>query len=87
MTRDEFQQCLDEAAENGAERALRKVGLHDDDAHADIQTLRDLLNWLRDMRNSTAKGLVLFFVKLILLFAMLGFAVKSGVWKAIFAVK
>jgi hypothetical protein len=43
---DDLKALLDEAAERGAEAALRKIGLHDEHAGRDIQEVRDLLyNW------------------------------------------
>lgn len=43
---DDLKALLDEAAERGAEAALKKIGLHDEHAGRDIQEVRDLLyNW------------------------------------------
>lgn len=43
---EDLKVLLDEAAERGAEAALRKIGLHDEHAGRDIQEVRDLLyNW------------------------------------------
>lgn len=46
MSPEDIDKLLNEAAERGANAALRKIGLHDEDAHRDIQEVRDLLyNW------------------------------------------
>lgn len=43
---EDLKALLDEAAERGAEAALKKIGLHDEHAGRDIQEVRDLLyNW------------------------------------------
>lgn len=43
---EDLKVLLDEAAERGAEAALKKIGLHDKHAGRDIQEVRDLLyNW------------------------------------------
>ena len=43
---EDIKALLDEAAERGAEAALKKIGLHDEHAGRDIQEVRDLLyNW------------------------------------------
>jgi hypothetical protein len=52
---DDLKALLDEAAERGAEAALKKIGLHDEHAGKDIQEVRDLLyNW-RETKKTIAQ--------------------------------
>jgi hypothetical protein len=52
---DDLKALLDEAAERGAEAALKKIGLHDKHAGKDIQEVRDLLyNW-RETKKTIAQ--------------------------------
>jgi hypothetical protein len=52
MTPEEIARLLNEAAERGAEVALRKVGLHDEDAGNDIREVRSLLETWRDTKKT-----------------------------------
>lgn len=52
MTSDELDILLEKAAEKGADCALRKVGLHDDQAGKDIQEVRSLLESWRDTKKT-----------------------------------
>jgi hypothetical protein len=46
MSPEDLDRLLEKAAERGADCALRKVGLHDEDAGRDMAEVRDLLeNW------------------------------------------
>jgi hypothetical protein len=57
----ELEAILERAAEKGAQRALHSLGLHDDDAPADIVELRSLLDSWRDVRRTmlqTATGII-----------------------------
>lgn len=49
---DDLKALLDEAAERGAEAALRKIGLHDEQAGRDIQEVRDLLYTWRETKKT-----------------------------------
>jgi hypothetical protein len=51
MSQD-LKEILDEAAERGAETALRKIGLHDENAGRDIQEVRSLLESWRDTKKT-----------------------------------
>lgn len=55
MSDDEINRLLNEAAERGAEAALKKVGLHDDNAVKDIQEVRSLLEAWRDTKKTVAQ--------------------------------
>jgi predicted xylose isomerase-like sugar epimerase len=50
--RDDLVALLEDAAEKGAKRALASVGLHDDDAHADVLELRGLVEAFRTVKKS-----------------------------------
>lgn len=52
MTPEEIARLLNEAAERGAEVALKKVGLHDEDAGNDIREVRSLLETWRDTKKT-----------------------------------
>ncbi|GGG51776.1 hypothetical protein GCM10010964_43700 [Caldovatus sediminis] len=47
-----------EAAEEGARRALREIGLHDDAAARDVRELRGLLEAWRDARRTAWRAVV-----------------------------
>lgn len=55
MTEEEIDRLLDKAAERGAEAALRKVGLHDEDAGNDIREVRSLLETWRDTKKTISQ--------------------------------
>lgn len=46
---------LEKASERGAESALRKIGLHDDQAGKDIQEVRSLLESWRDTKRTISQ--------------------------------
>lgn len=52
MTDAQLQRLLETAAEEGAKRALARVGLHDDTAGEDVRDLRDILNAFRSAKRS-----------------------------------
>lgn len=52
MTDDALRRLIEEAAERGAERALLRVGLHDEGAGDDIRDLRKLLTDWRAVRKT-----------------------------------
>lgn len=49
---EDINALLNEAAERGAEAALRKIGLHDEHAGRDIQEVRDLLTSWRETKKT-----------------------------------
>lgn len=51
---EDIQRLIDDAAERGAEAALRKIGLHDENAGRDIQEVRDLLYSWRETKKTIA---------------------------------
>lgn len=58
LTPEELEAMLDRAAQRGAKRALREVGLHDDDARKDIIEMRNLLEAWRDTRKGVWSTMV-----------------------------
>jgi hypothetical protein len=52
MTPEDLDTLLEKASERGAESALRKIGLHDDQAGKDIQEVRSLLESWRDTKKT-----------------------------------
>lgn len=52
MSPEDLDILLEKAAEKGADCALRKVGLHDDQAGKDIQEVRSLLESWRDTKKT-----------------------------------
>ncbi len=55
MSEEEINRLLDQAAERGAEAALRKVGLHDENAGRDMAEVRDLLESWRDTKKTISQ--------------------------------
>jgi hypothetical protein len=66
MTDNELEILLERAAKRGAEKALKEVGLSDDDAVHDIKEMRDLLEAFRDMRRTV----VVTFAKMVTTFVV-----------------
>lgn len=52
MTEEELDMIIEKASERGAECALRKIGLHDEQAGKDIQEVRSLLVAWRDTKKT-----------------------------------
>lgn len=52
MTEEELDMIIEKASERGAECALRKIGLHDEQAGKDIQEVRSLLESWRDTKKT-----------------------------------
>lgn len=55
MTPEDLDTLLEKASERGAESALRKIGLHDDQAGKDIQEVRSLLESWRDTKKTISQ--------------------------------
>lgn len=82
LTEPQLEAMLDRAAERGACRALKRVGLNDDGAAHDIDDLRSLLTAWRDVcRNAraTAVRIVVTAVLSAVMFAM-GYGWWKGKW-------
>tara|TARA_R110002073_G_C9104875_1_gene549099 strand:- start:330 stop:575 length:246 start_codon:yes stop_codon:yes gene_type:complete len=55
MTKDEMSKLVEQSAELGARKALRDIGLSDDDALSDVSELRGLLESWRSTKKTVAK--------------------------------
>ncbi len=75
MTEGEIRRLIDQAAEKGAECALRRVGLSDQDAGRDVRELRELLVAWRDVRKTARRTIVSLLIKGLLLLIVAGVAV------------
>ena len=58
MTEKEMALMIEKAAEAGAKKALRDVGLSDDDANVDVKELRNLLDTWRITKRTAVKTIV-----------------------------
>ena len=58
MTEKEMARMIEKAAEAGAKKALRDVGLSDDDANVDVKELRNLLDTWRITKRTAVKTIV-----------------------------
>ena len=70
---------VEESSELGATRAVAQLGLADDNAHDDIDELRELLQAWRDAKSSAWKAAVEWAVRGVLALLLLGIAVRLGV--------
>jgi hypothetical protein len=77
LPEDAFKSLLAEASELGAQRALAKLGLADEDAAKDVSEVRTLLDSYRDFRQSISRS----FGRLVglLLFILLALGVISAI--------
>lgn len=74
MTDPELKQLIENAAEAGAERALAKVGLHDENAGHDVRELRGLLDSWRETKKAVTQTIARSITT-----AILG-ALAAGLW-------
>lgn len=72
------QAIIEEAAETGADRALRRIGLMDDHAGSDIKELRQLVQGWRDVKSSALKSFVSWLVRTVVALLLFGLAFKLG---------
>ncbi len=70
---------VEESSELGARRVLSRLGLEDDNAHGDIDELRELLSAWRDAKASAWKAAVEWVVRGVLALLLIGIAVRLGV--------
>ena len=77
MTELEIEAMIQRAAEAGAKRALRDVGLQDDDAVHDMREIRDLLDSWRAVKRTAGKTFVQIITSIILGFIIAGTAASS----------
>ena len=70
---------VEEASEIGAQRAMKRMGLADAEAHDDIDELRELLQAWRDAKTSAWKAAIQWVVRGVLALLLIGIAVRIGV--------
>tara|TARA_R110000823_G_scaffold91042_1_gene200719 strand:+ start:102 stop:347 length:246 start_codon:yes stop_codon:yes gene_type:complete len=58
MTKDEMARLIEQSAELGARKALRDIGLSDDDALSDVSELRGLLESWRSAKRTVGKTIL-----------------------------
>jgi len=58
VTEEEMALMIERAAEAGAKKALRDVGLSDEDANVDVKELRNLLDTWRITKRTAVKTIV-----------------------------
>ena len=72
---------VEEACEQGAERALGALGLKDQKARRDMDELRELLQAWRDAKKSAWNAVVGWAVRIVLALLVLGMSVRLGLWE------
>jgi hypothetical protein len=70
---------VEEASEVGADRALRRLGLRDDKAGADIIELRQLIQGWRDAKRSALSATLAWLVRSMVALLLIGLAFKLGI--------
>jgi hypothetical protein len=73
-----LQAIVEEAAEAGAARALKRLGLMDEKAGDDIQELRELVQGWRDVKRSALRSFVGWLMRSIVALLLLGLSFKLG---------
>ena len=58
MTKEEMASLIEQSAELGAKKALRNIGLSDDDALSDVSELRGLLDSWRSAKRTVGRTIV-----------------------------
>lgn len=79
FTHGELEAVLEKAAQEGARRALYAVGLHDENAGADIQDLRALIRSYRAVKSTVWKKLIDRLITLIIGALLMWIAAKCGI--------
>ena len=78
LSQEQLELMLNRAAEAGARKALSDIGLHDDEAAADVKQLRGLLDTWRDTKETAWKTFVSWLVKGLLIAIVAGLYIKTG---------
>lgn len=73
-----LQAIVEDAAQAGAERALKSLGLLDERAGADIQELRELVQGWRDVKKSALRSLIGWIMRSTAALLLLGLSYKLG---------
>ena len=76
MTKSQFEEAIDKAAEKGAEKALDKIGLSDKYAGEDIRNLRGLLKTFKMVEKTFWQTVVKVGTTALLACFVLGAAIK-----------
>ena len=79
ITAQKLQSMLEDAAEKGAEKALARVGLDDENAGVDIRDLRDWLKACRLIKSEALKTAVSVGTKALIMAVIIGLAYLAGV--------
>lgn len=58
MTKEEMAKLVEQSAELGARKALRDIGLSDEDALSDVSELRGLLDSWRSTKKTVARTVI-----------------------------
>ncbi|WKB54393.1 DUF6127 family protein [Eleftheria terrae] len=80
LSKEDFDDLLDRAAERGAERVLAHLGLENGHAARDIRELRDLLEAWRDTRRTAWRTAVKVLTTGLLVALLIGASVKFNPW-------
>lgn len=83
ITRADLDAIIETAAERGAARALKNLGLEDDKAPHDIRDLRQLMSSWRDMKSEAAKTAAKMITTALLTALLIGAAVQLGITKVL----
>lgn len=73
-----LQAIVEEAAQTGAARALKSLGLMDERAGDDIQELRELVQGWRDVKKSALRSFIGWLMRSIVALLLLGLSFKLG---------
>ena len=73
-----LQAIVEEAAEAGAARALKRLGLMDEKAGDDIQELRELVQGWRDVKKSALRSFIGWLMRSVVALLLLGLSFKLG---------
>ncbi|HXV74408.1 MAG TPA: DUF6127 family protein [Sphingomonadales bacterium] len=71
-----LRKLIEAASEEGAARALAKLGLHDDTAGKDIRELRDLLEAWRETRKTAWRTVVRWVTSALIILILAGLAIR-----------
>lgn len=80
MAPTDLEKLIEEASNRGANRALERVGLHDESAGRDIQEIRTLLSSWRSVKSEAIKSVTGLVTKTLLVAILIGLGVKTGIW-------
>lgn len=79
LTQEDLDDMLDRAAERGATKALKSLGLSDDQAPHDIRDLRELMSSWRSIRREAISTTTKIVTTVILTAIAIGVGVQMGI--------